>query len=79
MVRVFTAGHSNRPAGEFVDLLVAGGITDLVDVRAYPSSRRNPQFNREPLHTALAEARIRYHWAGKHLGGMRKVSAQSAH
>ena len=45
----------------------------LIDVRAYPMSRRNPQFSREPLAKALREAGIRYEWQGKALGGYRSV------
>jgi len=44
----------------------------LVDVRAFPVSRRNPQFSRGPLSATLAEAGIGYEWQGKALGGYRK-------
>ena len=77
MVRIYTAGHSNRTLPEFVELLLRGGIKELVDVRAHPGSRRNPQFNQDVLRAALAEAGIRYHWAGRQLGGMRKPTADS--
>jgi uncharacterized protein (DUF488 family) len=40
-------------------------------VRAYPASRRHPQFNKETLRTSLEEAGIAYRWEGKALGGMR--------
>jgi uncharacterized protein (DUF488 family) len=43
----------------------------LVDVRAYPASRRHPQFSKEALSTSLKEAGIAYRWEGKALGGMR--------
>ena len=56
----------------FVFLLQAARIQTLVDVRAYPVSRRHPQFSRQPLAAALAEAGIGYDWQGKALGGMRK-------
>jgi uncharacterized protein (DUF488 family) len=39
-----------------------------VDVRRYPGSRRNPQFNRSALEPALAEAGIAYRHAVE-LGG----------
>jgi len=45
-----------------------------VDVRAFPVSRRHPQFSREPLSATLQAARIAYEWQGKALGGYRKVS-----
>ena len=56
----------------FVFLLQESGIKVLVDVRAYPASRRHPQFSRGPLSQTLAEARIAYDWQGTALGGMRK-------
>jgi uncharacterized protein (DUF488 family) len=40
-------------------------------VRAYPASRRHPQFSRASLSASLEEAGIAYHWEGKALGGMR--------
>jgi uncharacterized protein (DUF488 family) len=64
-------GHGARSAVAFVFLLQQARITTLVDVRAYPASRRHPHFSREPLAAALADARITYQWEGKALGGMR--------
>ena len=40
-------------------------------MRAYPASRRHPQFNRANLEASLEEAGIAYLWQGKALGGMR--------
>jgi uncharacterized protein (DUF488 family) len=40
-------------------------------VRAYPGSRRHPQFNKENLKAFLEGAGIAYRWEGKALGGMR--------
>ena len=45
-------------------------VETLVDVRRFPGSRRNPQFNQGPLEEALAEAGIRYRHAVE-LGGRR--------
>ena len=56
----------------FVFLLQEARIHTLVDVRAYPVSRRHPQFSRDALSASLAAAGIRYDWQGKALGGMRK-------
>jgi uncharacterized protein (DUF488 family) len=66
-------GHGARSAVAFVFLLRQAAITKLVDVRAYPVSRRHPHFSREPLAAALASAGIRYEWQGKALGGMRRA------
>ena len=74
---LWTIGHGNRPLEEFLSLLREPGIECLVDVRAYPASRRHPQFAREALETSLAAAGIRYIWEGKALGGRRKSSQDS--
>ncbi len=56
---------------ELIAALKAHEIGTLVDIRAFPMSRRLPQFNRESLEKTLADARIRYVWM-KALGGYRK-------
>jgi uncharacterized protein (DUF488 family) len=45
-------------------------------VRAYPASRRHPQFSKDSLSASLGEAGIAYHWEGKALGGMRPAYAE---
>jgi uncharacterized protein (DUF488 family) len=62
-VVVHTIGHGTRPLEELVGMLGEAEIETLVDVRRYPGSRRNPQFNRGPLEAALAEAGIDYRHA----------------
>jgi uncharacterized protein (DUF488 family) len=72
-VRMCTIGHSNRPLGEFIDLLRAEGVDLLADVRRFPRSRRHPQFSIETLPAALAGSGIGYrHFEA--LGGRRKRS-----
>jgi uncharacterized protein (DUF488 family) len=44
----------------------------LVDVRAYPFSRRHPQFSRPALEAFLSPTAIEYCWEGRALGGMRR-------
>jgi uncharacterized protein (DUF488 family) len=65
---VHTLGHGTRPLEELVRLLVSARVRTLVDVRRYPSSRRNPQFDQLALEPALAAARIGYRHALE-LGG----------
>jgi uncharacterized protein (DUF488 family) len=67
---LYTIGHSNRPLDEFLALVVAHAIRCLADVRAFPSSRRWPHFNRAPLASALDAHGIRYLWIPA-LGGRR--------
>jgi len=79
MTTIFTIGHGNRAIEEFITLLQQAGIERLVDVRAYPASRRHPQFAREALERTLADAGSRYVWEGKALGGRRKSAKGSPH
>ena len=69
-MRVFTIGHGIRPAEELVACLQGAGVGTLVDIRRYPGSRRNPQFNQEALASTLAAAGIAYRHAVE-LGGRR--------
>jgi len=59
-MRVFTIGHGTRPAEELVECLREAGAETLVDVRRFPGSRRNPQFNQAALRKTLNAADIRY-------------------
>jgi uncharacterized protein (DUF488 family) len=56
---------------ELIETLRAHQIETLADIRAFPMSRRLPQFNREALEKTLPDAGIRYVWM-KALGGYRK-------
>jgi uncharacterized protein (DUF488 family) len=67
-VRVFTIGHGTRPVEELVETLSEAGVRTLVDVRRFPGSRRNPQFNRAALEETLAAAGVGYRRAVE-LGG----------
>jgi uncharacterized protein (DUF488 family) len=69
-VTVFTIGHGTRPLDELVQTLRGAGVETLVDVRRFAGSRRNPQFNVEPIREALAAAGIGYEHAPE-LGGRR--------
>lgn len=66
-----TIGHSTRLLEELVAALRAHRIQALIDIRAFPMSRRLPQFNRDSLEQTLPAAGIRYVWM-KALGGYRK-------
>lgn len=79
MPPIYSIGHGNRPIGDFTALLTNARIACLVDVRAYPRSRRNPQFARMALDPALKVLAIRYVWEGAALGGMRRPHVESPH
>jgi len=76
MPAIFTIGHSTHPIEEFVHLLQAHGVEQLIDIRTVPRSRTNPQFNRETLPNSLKAAGIGYlHMPA--LGGLRHPRADS--
>ncbi len=56
----FTIGHSTRSVAELTGLLHQAGAGFVVDVRAFPRSRTNPQFNFDVLPASLAEWQIGY-------------------
>ena len=75
-MRIWTIGHSTRTIDEFVSLLKENEIKLLVDVRAWPGSKRYPQFNKEALEESLSAHAIHYeHFA--ELGGKRKSTPDS--
>jgi uncharacterized protein (DUF488 family) len=69
-VRVFTIGHGTRPVEELVEMLRSAAVETLVDVRRFPGSRRNPQFNQAALEKTASTAGIVYRHA-EELGGRR--------
>lgn len=68
---LFTIGHSTRSIEDFLETLQAHKIKTLVDVRAFPVSRRLPHFNGDALERALTTAGIHY-VEMRELGGYRK-------
>ena len=68
---VWTIGHSNSSADEFIAALRAHGIEAVADVRRFPGSRKYPQFGGAALAGSLAAQGIDYAWLGK-LGGRRR-------
>ncbi len=73
---ILTIGHSTRTLESFIGLLGSNGVRLVVDVRTVPGSRRNPQFNREPLEESLHAAGIAY-LPMKGLGGLRRPRPDS--
>lgn len=67
---LFTIGHSQHSAAEFVRLLRLHEIAALVDIRRFPGSRKYPQFGQAALAKTLQEHGIEYHWL-ESLGGRR--------
>jgi uncharacterized protein (DUF488 family) len=75
-MRIWTIGHSTRTLDEFISLLKANEINLLADVRAWPSSKRYPHFNKDALAELLNAQRIRYEHFPE-LGGKRKSKPDS--
>lgn len=71
MATLYTIGHSTRTIEDLIETLQAHSIQLLIDIRAFPMSRRLPHFNREALGKSLSAAGIQYMWM-KELGGHRK-------
>jgi uncharacterized protein (DUF488 family) len=71
-----TIGHSTRTWAEFVALLKAWRIDEVVDVRTVPCSRAFPRFGKDRMARALPKAGIAYiHLPA--LGGLRRAAKSS--
>ena len=75
-MRIGTIGHSTWGIDEFISLLKENQIKLLVDVRAWPGSKRYPQFNKNALAESLNAHGIRYEHFPE-LGGKRKSKPDS--
>lgn len=67
---LWTIGHSTLPLEALAERLAGHGVRQVADVRRYPASRRNPQFNRETLAAFLEARGLAYRWL-EGLGGRR--------
>lgn len=70
MLPVYTIGHSTRAIPEFVELLRAGPVQVVIDVRTVPRSRTNPQYNSDVLGNELEPYQVGYDRIAE-LGGLR--------
>jgi uncharacterized protein (DUF488 family) len=75
-VIIYTVGHSTRSLADFVELLTAHGIRQLVDIRSVPRSRRHPHFSGDALSESLPASGIVYRHS-RALGGLRKPRRDS--
>ncbi len=66
---LYTVGHSNHPIDYLIKLLKRYDIDTIVDVRSYPYSRYNPQYNREEFVKYLQHENMDYLYLGDCLGG----------
>jgi uncharacterized protein (DUF488 family) len=75
-MKIYAIGHSTHPISEFIDILKAHHIEQLVDVRTIAKSRHNPQFGEQSLAASLAEQQLKYLRLEK-LGGLRPTTKDS--
>jgi uncharacterized protein (DUF488 family) len=78
MTTVHTVGHGTLAADALASLVGEAGVELVVDVRAYPGSRRHPQFGREAMEEWLPAAGVEYVWLPA-LGGRRRPVPSSQH
>jgi uncharacterized protein (DUF488 family) len=67
--KIYTIGHSVRAISEFLDKMQEYQIDILVDIRTYPRSRFQPQYNQKALTDTLSSVGVFYLFKGKNLGG----------
>lgn len=72
---IYTVGHSDYSQEHFLNVLQAAEIQFVADIRAFPASRKHPQFKQEVMEQWLNEAGIGYsHYPL--LGGRRSRSGE---
>lgn len=72
-MELYTIGHSTHDEKEFLKLLHDAGVELLVDVRAFPGSRKFPWFHADRMNEWLPENGIEYMHI-RELGGRRRKS-----
>lgn len=68
---IFSIGHYNYELDTFLEMLKKANITMIVDVRAFPNSKRHPEYNKESFEQWLADLNVNYQHI-QLLGGRRK-------
>ncbi|CAN7530291.1 DUF488 domain-containing protein [Rossellomorea sp. LjRoot5] len=72
-MKIYSIGHSTHSKEQFLNMLDAVEIEYIADIRAFPASRKHPQFKKEDMGEWLGEAGIEYRHFPK-LGGRRRLS-----
>jgi uncharacterized protein (DUF488 family) len=71
MKKIYTLGTNRRNEEDFIEILFAYQIQNLIDVRRFPKSKISI-FTRETLEPLLHREGIEYYFLGAELGGFRK-------
>lgn len=66
---IYSIGHGNRSWSQFLSIIKKHQGKYLVDVRSFPRSKFNPDFNKDDLEAACKAAGIKYLFLGESLGG----------
>lgn len=74
-MRIYTAGHFDYSLEKFLEMMETAGVTMVMDVRAFPYSKKHPQYNQEPLQDYLEKHKIKYAH-NQLLGGRRSQSGE---
>ena len=70
-MKIYTIGHSDNSKEHFLEMLGAGDIKFVADIRAFPASRKHPQYKKENMIEWLGDEGIEYgHFPS--LGGRRQ-------
>ncbi|WP_172600863.1 DUF488 domain-containing protein [Cereibacter sphaeroides] len=69
---IYSIGHGNRSWPQFLSILKQYDGKYLIDVRSFPRSKFNPDFNQDSLEAACKDAGIKYLFLGDSLGGKPK-------
>lgn len=69
---IYSIGHGNRSWPQFLSIIRKHNGKYLVDVRSFPRSKFNPDFNKGNLEIASRIAGIKYIFLGDSLGGKPK-------
>ena len=72
-MEIYTVGHSTHTEEEFLKLLADANIEKLIDIRAFPGSRKFPHFHKDRMKEWLPAHNIAYQHCEK-LGGRRRKS-----
>ena len=75
---ISTIGHGTQTEQAFVAAAREADLAAIVDIRAYPGSRHNPQFARNALQQWLPAQGVAYSWMPA-LGGRRRPAPDSPH
>lgn len=73
---LLTFGHGTASHSQVTELLRGAEVTEVVDVRTAPGSRRDPDMNRAALTSWLPAAGVTYRWE-RQLGGFRRPAPDS--